>query len=146
MSFTIAEVAERTGLSQHTLRYYERDGLLPREVGRASSGRRTYSEQDVNGILMIARLRATGMPIAEVRRYAQLVRDGDASVPARLSLLLEHREHVLAQLRQVQENLAAIEAKIGIYRATTEETFACPSRSGALTPSAAGSSSPLSKG
>ncbi|QTF72783.1 MerR family transcriptional regulator [Arthrobacter woluwensis] len=131
MSFTIAEVAERTGLSQHTLRYYERDGLLPREVGRASSGRRAYTEQDVNGIIMIARLRATGMPIADIRRYARLVRDGDASVPARLSLLLEHREHVIAQLRQVEENLAAIDTKIDIYRATTAESFACPARSGA---------------
>lgn len=130
MSFTIAEVAERTGLSQHTLRYYERDGLLPREVGRASSGHRAYSEQDVNGIIMIARLRATGMPIADIRRYAQLVRDGDASVPARLSLLLEHREHVIAQLRQVEENLAAIDTKIGIYRATTVAAFASSARSG----------------
>jgi len=134
MSFTIAEVAEQTGLSAHTLRYYERDGLLPREVVRASSGRRAYSEQDVNGIRMIARLRATGMPIAEVRRYAQLVRDGDASVPARLSLLLEHREHVLAQLRQVQENLAAIESKIEVYRATAEDSFVCPSRAGSSQP------------
>jgi len=120
MSFTIAEVAERTGLSAHTLRYYERDGLLPREVGRASSGRRLYSERDVSGILMVARLRATGMPVAEIRRYAQMVRDGDASVPARLQLLLDHREHVMAQLRQVQENLTAIDAKISLYREATE--------------------------
>ncbi|MFJ3957104.1 MerR family transcriptional regulator [Arthrobacter sp. NPDC090010] len=128
MSFTIAQVAERTGLSQHTLRYYERDGLLPHEVGRASSGRRAYSEQDVGGIVMIARLRATGMPIAEIRRYARLVRDGDTSVPARLQLLVEHREHVLAQLHEAKEHLAAIEAKIALYHATTQESFACPAR------------------
>ncbi|HZU93914.1 MAG TPA: MerR family transcriptional regulator, partial [Microbacterium sp.] len=70
MTLTIAEVAERTGLSPHTLRYYERDGLLLRDVERAPSGRRAYSEDDVNGIQVVARLRATGMPVAEIRRYA----------------------------------------------------------------------------
>ncbi|MGW9413819.1 MerR family transcriptional regulator [Arthrobacter cupressi] len=120
MSFTIAQVAEQTGLSAHTLRYYERDGLLPGEVGRASSGRRAYSERDVGGIIMVARLRATGMPVAEIRRYAQLVRDGDASVPKRLNLLLEHREKVRDQLRQAQAHLAAIETKIELYRGFVE--------------------------
>ena len=120
MGFTIAQVAEQTGLSAHTLRYYERDGLLPGEVGRGSSGRRAYSERDVGGILMVARLRATGMPVAEMRRYAQLVRDGDASVAKRLNLLLEHREKVREQLRQAQEHLAAIETKIELYRGFVE--------------------------
>jgi DNA-binding transcriptional MerR regulator len=72
---TIAEVAERTGLTRHTLRYYERDGLML-DVGRAGSGHRRYSEHDLGWIELITKLRATGMPIREVRRYAELVRAG----------------------------------------------------------------------
>ena len=73
---TIAEVAERTGLTRHTLRYYERDGLML-GVDRAGSGHRRYSERDLGWIELITKLRATGMPIREVRRYAELVRDGE---------------------------------------------------------------------
>jgi len=72
---TISEVAERTGLTRHTLRYYERDGLML-GVGRAGSGHRRYSERDLGWIELITKLRATGMPIREVRRYAELVRAG----------------------------------------------------------------------
>jgi DNA-binding transcriptional MerR regulator len=70
---TISEVAGRTGLTRHTLRYYERDGLML-GVGRAGSGHRRYSERDLGWIELITKLRATGMPIGEVRRYAELVR------------------------------------------------------------------------
>jgi DNA-binding transcriptional MerR regulator len=113
---TIAEVAERTGLSPHTLRYYERDGLLLRDVERAPSGRRAYSEDDVNGIQVVARLRATGMPVAEIRRYAQLARHGDTSVLSRLQLLQAHRERVVAELSETQRHLEAIETKIALYQ------------------------------
>jgi DNA-binding transcriptional MerR regulator len=72
---TIAEVAERTGLTRHTLRYYECDGLML-GVGRAGSGHRRYSERDLGWIELITKLRATGMPVREVRQYAMLVRAG----------------------------------------------------------------------
>jgi DNA-binding transcriptional MerR regulator len=72
---TIGEVAERTGLTRHTLRYYERDGLML-GVDRGGSGHRRYSERDLGWIELITKLRATGMPIREVRRYAELVRAG----------------------------------------------------------------------
>ncbi|MEA5453982.1 MerR family transcriptional regulator [Sinomonas sp. JGH33] len=116
MGLTIAEVAERTGLSAHTLRYYERDGLMLHDVDRSPSGRREYSDQDVTGILMVARLRATGMPVREVRRYAELVRAGNGNERERLALLEAHRERVLAQLAEVTENLNAVETKIELYR------------------------------
>jgi DNA-binding transcriptional MerR regulator len=111
---TIAEVAERTGLTRHTLRYYERDGLMF-GVGRAGSGHRRYSERDLGWIELITKLRATGMPIREVRRYAELVRAGDGNEDERLGLLRAHRERVRAQLDTMAAYLDAIDVKISYY-------------------------------
>lgn len=111
---TIAEVAARTGLSRHTLRYYERDGLML-AVGRARSGHRRYSEYDLGWIELITKLRATGMPVRDVRRYAELVRAGDGNESERLELLRGHRERVRAQLEAMAAHLDAIDAKIGYY-------------------------------
>jgi DNA-binding transcriptional MerR regulator len=112
---TIAETAERTGLTTHTLRYYERDGLMLGEVDRSASGHRRYTEHDLGWIEMITRLRSTGMPIREVRAYAALVRAGDGNWEERLDLLRAHRVRVLAQLAEVTEHLGAIDRKIGLY-------------------------------
>jgi DNA-binding transcriptional MerR regulator len=112
---TIAEAAERTGLTPDTLRYYESDGLMLRPVGRSSSGHRRYTEDDLRWIELLTRLRGTGMPIRDVRRYAALVRRGDGNEQERLDLLMAHRRVVLAQLAEVQAHLGAIDAKIGIY-------------------------------
>jgi DNA-binding transcriptional MerR regulator len=111
---TIAEVASRTGLTRHTLRYYERDGLML-GVDRAGSGHRRYTERDLGWIELITKLRATGMPIREVRRYAELVRAGDGNEDERLDLLRAHRERVRAQLATMASYLDAIDAKIGYY-------------------------------
>jgi DNA-binding transcriptional MerR regulator len=111
---TIAEVAERTGLTRHTLRYYERDGLML-DVGRAGSGHRRYSENDLEWIELITKLRATGMPIRDVRRYAEMVRAGDGNEQERLDLLRAHRERVRAQLAAMTGHLDAIEFKIAFY-------------------------------
>ena len=93
----IAEVTERTGLTRHTLRYYERDGLML-GVGRAGPGHRRYSEHDLGWIELIPKLRATGMPVRGVRRYAGLVRAGDGNEDERLALLRAHRDRLRAQL------------------------------------------------
>ena len=119
VSLSIAEAADATGLTTHTLRYYERDGLLLDAVDRASSGHRRYSEDDVGWIRMITRLRATGMPIREVRQYADLVRAGDGNEAERLQLLVAHRDRVRQQLAEVATHLEAIEFKIGLYERTT---------------------------
>ena len=112
---TIAEAAARTGLSADTLRYYERDGLLLAPVQRATSGHRRYSERDLRWVELVTRLRATGMPIRDVRRYATLVRDGDGNEAERLALLLSHREVVERQLSEVTGHLRAIDHKIAMY-------------------------------
>ncbi|WP_246855281.1 MerR family transcriptional regulator [Cellulomonas sp. Y8] len=114
-TLTIAEAAAATGLTPHTLRYYERDGLLLDAVERASSGHRRYTERDLGWIHLLTRLRATGMPIREIREYADLVRQGEGTEPQRMALLQAHRDAVRAQLAEVTEHLAAIEMKIDVY-------------------------------
>ena len=118
LPLSIAAAAAASGLTAHTLRYYELDGLLLDAVDRAPSGHRRYTESDLAWILMITRLRATGMPIREVRAYAALVRAGSGNEAERLALLRAHRERVLAQLAEVRESLEAIDHKVEIYEAT----------------------------
>jgi DNA-binding transcriptional MerR regulator len=114
-TLTIAEAAAATGLTAHTLRYYERDGLLLDDVGRASSGHRRYTDRDLAWLHLLTRLRSTGMPIREIREYARLVREGDGTEPQRLAMLQAHRDTVRAQLAEAAEHLAAIELKIDVY-------------------------------
>jgi DNA-binding transcriptional MerR regulator len=112
---SIAEAAAQTGLSADTLRYYERDGLMLRPVPRAASGHRLYGARDLEWVRLITKLRSTGMPIRDVRRYADLVRAGDGNEAERLDLLRAHRQVVLARLAEVQDHLGAIDYKIGLY-------------------------------
>ncbi len=113
---SIAEAARRSGLTAHTLRYYERDGLLLEQVGRATTGHRRYTERDLVWITLITRLRATGMPIRDIRSYAELCRRGEGNESERLALLLAHRDRVLAELAATTAHLSAINGKIGIYQ------------------------------
>lgn len=117
----ISEVAEATGLSTHTLRYYERAGLMLTPVDRASSRHRRYTEADITWVGFLTKLRSTGMPIAVVAEYAELVRRGDASTADRLELLQRHRITVLAQLDEVIQSLAAIDKKIALYEEKVSE-------------------------
>ena len=117
---TIAQAAAQTGLTAHTLRYYERDGLMLGSVDRSTSGHRRYTQRDLSWIEMITRLRATGMPIRDVRRYAELVRAGAGNETERLALLKTHRERVEAQLSEVTSHLRAIDHKIGLYEGQVE--------------------------
>jgi DNA-binding transcriptional MerR regulator len=113
-SYPIAEVAARTGLTAHTLRYYERAGLIeppPREW----NGHRRYTESDLGMITILTKLRATGMPIEGMRRYAALCRQGPGNEAERRALLLEHREQVLSRLDQLQADLAVVDRKIEMY-------------------------------
>ena len=113
---SIAEAARRTGVSVHTLRYYERAGLVVTTVDRTAGGRRRYHQLDLDWIVVCTRLRATGMPIRTIRRYAQLVAAGPGNEKDRLALLEGHRAEVLAKLAEVQESLELIDHKIDVYR------------------------------
>ena len=112
---TIAEAAEAAGVSVHTLRYYERAGLLA-PVERNGSGHRRFTERDVEWAITCSRFRATGMPIRRIRDYAELVRAGDGNEAERLALLEGHRADVLVRLAEVQRNLELIDYKLGLYR------------------------------
>jgi DNA-binding transcriptional MerR regulator len=112
---SISEAAEASGLSAHTLRYYERIGLLE-PVSRDGSGHRRYREADLQLIAFLTKLRATGMPIREVRRYAELMKAGESTNEERLTLLEAHRDVVLAGLEETARNLELIEWKINVYR------------------------------
>lgn len=112
---TIAEAAAATGVSVHTLRYYERAGLLA-PVERNGSGHRRFSEHDLEWVVVCTRFRATGMPIRRIRDYAELVREGEGNEAERLALLEEHRADVLAQLAGVRKNLELINHKVSLYR------------------------------
>jgi DNA-binding transcriptional MerR regulator len=114
-TLTISDAARASGVSAHTLRYYERAGLLD-PVDRAASGHRRYAEEDLARIHFLTKLRATGMPIRQIREYAELIRAGDDSHEARLALLEAHREAVRAQLAETERNLELIEWKIDYYR------------------------------
>jgi DNA-binding transcriptional MerR regulator len=113
---TIAEAAERTGVSVHTLRYYERAGLVVTTVDRTASGRRRYHQLDLDWIKVCTRLRATGMPIRTIRQYAELVTAGRGNEKDRLALLEAHRAEVLTKLAELQDNLELIDHKIDVYR------------------------------
>jgi DNA-binding transcriptional MerR regulator len=115
-ALSISDAALATGVSVHTLRYYERAGLMLDAVGRASSSHRRYTEDEVRWVVLLTRLRATGMPIRRVRAYADLVRSGAGNEDERLSLLEAHREAVVAQIAEMQRSLEAIDAKIELYR------------------------------
>jgi DNA-binding transcriptional MerR regulator len=113
---TIAEAARHTGVSAHTLRYYEREGLMLDLVERSGSDHRRYGSQALDWIAFLTKLRSTGMPIRSMREYARLVAAGDGNEERRLELLEAHDATVREQLASMRRNLAAIEGKIALYR------------------------------
>ena len=117
---TIAEAARHTGVSVHTLRYYERAGLVITTVDRTAGGRRRYDQEDLYWIKICTRLRATGMPIKTIRRYAELVSAGPGNERERLALLEAHRADVTARLAELEDNLKLIDHKVNVYRGRLE--------------------------
>lgn len=113
---SIAEAARRTGVSVHTLRYYERAGLVVTTIDRTSGGRRRYRKLDLHWIRICTRLRASGMPIRTIRRYAELVGAGPGNESERLALMEAHRAEMIVRLAELQENLKVIDHKIDVYR------------------------------
>ncbi|MCG8480033.1 MAG: MerR family transcriptional regulator [Spirochaetales bacterium] len=113
-SLSVGETAERTGLSAHTLRYYEKIGLM-NPISRASNGTRCYSADDVGWIEFLKCLRATGMPIGMMKRYMDYQRRGDGSIGNRVRILREHRDAVVERLDEMRRYLEKIDSKIAYY-------------------------------
>ena len=115
----IGETATLVGLSVETLRYYDRTGLLG-PLRRDATGRRVFDERALGVLDVILRLRRSGMPVEDVRRFAELLRDGDAQRSGRLALLREHRERLQRHVDALRSDLAVVEWKIAAYQAAED--------------------------
>ena len=116
-SMTITEVADLLDISPHTLRYYERAGLV--EVARDGNGHRFYDAGAVRRLVFITRMRLSGMPMRDLQHYISLVDAGEHTVPDRLDMLVEHRDTIRRQIRELTLSLAATEYKIATYGGST---------------------------
>lgn len=117
---SIQKTSQATGVSAHTLRYYERIGLL-RPIARDASGYRLYSDDDIGWVRFLLCLRNTGMSIQKIQTYLRLEREGDASNDDRCGLLAHHRQDVLERVEALQQNLKAIDEKIAYYQSLKED-------------------------
>ena len=122
----IGEVARRTGLSVHALRFYEREGLLVETVRRGPDGRRRYGADDLEWLEVCIKLRSSGMPLRAIRRYAELVGEGPGNEDERLALLLRHRDDVAAQIGALTSCLHMISTKVEIYQASVTDHSSDP--------------------
>ncbi|MFJ7585815.1 MerR family transcriptional regulator [Streptomyces sp. NPDC097617] len=116
--YTISEVEARTGLTQHTLRWYERIGLMP-HVDRSHSGQRRFTDKDLDWLAFVGKLRATGMSVADMVRYAELVREGAHTVEERRELLEHTRREVRSRITELTDALAVLDYKIDMYAMKT---------------------------
>lgn len=121
MTLGIGEVGARLGLSIHALRFYEREGLLVNPVARDGSGHRRYTVDDLEWLQVCISLRASGMPLSAIRRYAELVRDGPGNERGRLDLLRAHQRVIIKQIDELQHCMELIAYKVGVYEASLED-------------------------
>lgn len=116
---TIKEVSEKFGISQDTLRYYERVGMIP-HVTRTAGGIRNYQESDIGWVEMALCMRSAGLPIEAMIEYVRLFQEGDETIPARLQLLLDQREALIEQKAQIDSTLKRLNYKISRYERAVE--------------------------
>ena len=112
--YTIDEAAGRMGLSKHTLRYYEREGLLP-SIAKTSNGHRSYTEDDLGWVRFLQLLRATGMPIREMKAFVNITWAGDHTIPERVKVLTRYRQALVVRMESDQEHLEKLNSKIDYY-------------------------------
>ena len=113
--FSIQQVASMTGLSTHTLRYYEKIGLI-KNVQRDQTGYRQYTDFDLAWIQFLIRLRVTGMPMLKMKQFSDLRQQGESTITARKELLEEHYKDVLGKIEELELNSQRIEEKIAHYK------------------------------
>ncbi|QUA52849.1 MerR family transcriptional regulator [Aristaeella lactis] len=112
--YTIQDVSKKTGLTAHTLRYYEKEGLIT-GVERSQGGIRQYTDEDLERLGLIRCLKNTGMSIQEIARFVQLTHEGDHTLEERVELLREHRERVLERMAEMQEHLDKVTWKLNFF-------------------------------
>ncbi|MDO3411318.1 MerR family transcriptional regulator [Saccharibacillus sp. CPCC 101409] len=111
---SIKEVTEITGLPAPTLRYYEKEGLLP-HVKRDEGGKRLYDDEDLSWVQFVTALRATGMPIAQIQQYVYLYKEGDTTIPERKQMMLQHKKEIERSIKELYLNLDKINYKLALY-------------------------------
>jgi DNA-binding transcriptional MerR regulator len=113
--YSIQRVSDETGLSIDTLRYYERIGLIP-DIERADNGHRRYSDSDVEWIQFLIQLRETGMPLSQMKLFAELRKGGDQTVSERREMLEAHRQNLEEQVEKIERFMMVIDAKIARHK------------------------------
>ncbi|MBW7455569.1 MerR family transcriptional regulator [Paenibacillus sepulcri] len=114
MGFTIGDAAEQTGLSIHTLRYYENEGILPM-INRNDGGTRIYEQKDIDWLKFVCCLRETGMTIAELKGFVQLVLQGNETIDERMKMLDRQKERIQSQIEQLTTYKTMVENKMDWY-------------------------------
>lgn len=121
MTFSISQVAEKMGISVHTLRFYDKEGLLPNL--QRLGGRRVFSDEDLAWLQILSCLKETGMPLKDIRRYMELCQQGDDSLRERQEMILKQKESVEAQISALEAHLKVIERKIAYYNSAIAENL-----------------------
>ena len=120
MSYSIKEVSERTGISPYVLRYYEKEGLLPR-VARSEGGVRRYADADLETLGLIGCLKRTGMPLKDIRTFVQLQEQGPSTLRQRCDILEAQQRAMLASMEELQKNCEKVKHKLQVYTALLRE-------------------------
>ena len=118
--YSIREVSKKTGLTAHTLRYYEKEGLLS-GVERTQGGFRQYTDEDLEALGLICCLKNTGMSLQEIARFVQLTQAGEYTLRERVNMLTEHRENVIARIAEMQKHLEKVTWKVSYFSRKLEE-------------------------
>jgi len=120
MEYSIGEFSKLTNLGIHTLRYYEHENLISPK--RNSNNRRCYSDSDIAWVGFIKRLKDTGMPIKEIKRYAELRSKGDTTLKPRMEMLIQHRQALNEQISSLQKHMSKLDDKINYYQNEIQRT------------------------
>lgn len=113
LNYSINEISRLTKLSKYTLRYYEKEGLVPK-IKRNSSGYRIYNEKDLEWLTFLLKVKETGMPIQTLKRFSRIMFN-PKTIPERRKILLEHKQHIIQQQEKLQKSLDAIDKKFKKY-------------------------------
>lgn len=124
MECTIKEAAEQVGLTVHTVRYYEKEGLLP-ALKRDQHGNRIFEESDIQWLGLITCLRNTGMSIAEMRRIVELSMDGEHTIPQRKKILEEHKRAMEEKMKEIKRTFKRIDEKLAWYDMLEQQKSTC---------------------
>ncbi|MCB8816120.1 MerR family transcriptional regulator [Desulfosporosinus shakirovi] len=114
MGYSISQVAEKFDLTAHTIRYYDKEGLLP-FIDRNKAGNREFSDGDLEWVKLICCLKNTGMPIKQIKLYIEWCLQGDDTLEIRRQMFIDHRKEVLKQMDDLKENLKTIDYKLELY-------------------------------